>query len=326
MNLYFFDNLDTDTAGATPAWISNVVGTWQVANDPTDAVSTPNVFRTTTHANGDIVTIPGGGGCVIPATADMYFQYDTKNDPGSGLCPLVRSDATFQNGYLAVIVGGNPAAVQFYKMVGGSLNTVGAQTSIGINTQSGAFTVLHIELSIVGTTLGIKVWADGNTKPTSPNFSVTDSSVTAPGYAGFYQVGTTSGQTADNLTVSGNSSLAPGTISSSSLTSSSVTMTSGAATGGTGPYTYQWYRSTVSNFVPQTSNIKSGATSLTLNDTGLSASTAYYYRLIATDSAGSVVWSTQATITTPSASATDFTFTPSTQTTTPGAATCCRKW
>jgi hypothetical protein len=55
-----------------------------------------------------------------------------------------------------------------------------------------------------------------------------------------------------------------------------------AATGGTGPYTYQWYRST-SAFVPSSATILSGQTGLTLLDTPLTADTIYYYALVATD-------------------------------------------
>lgn len=55
------------------------------------------------------------------------------------------------------------------------------------------------------------------------------------------------------------------------------------ATLGTGPYTYQWYRSTTNGFTPGGGNILAGKTSLLLEDTGLVPNTTYYYKLVATD-------------------------------------------
>lgn len=58
---------------------------------------------------------------------------------------------------------------------------------------------------------------------------------------------------------------------------------SAAATAGTAPYTYQWYRSQTSGFSPGPSNIITGATSLSLTDSGLTPGATYYYKVIATD-------------------------------------------
>jgi hypothetical protein len=79
--------------------------------------------------------------------------------------------------------------------------------------------------------------------------------------------------------------LTAGVASLSAVTDTTASLSATAATGGTGPYTYQWGRSlTNSAFVAIT-----GATSLTLNDTGLIPNTTYYYQLIATDSAAASV-------------------------------------
>lgn len=64
-----------------------------------------------------------------------------------------------------------------------------------------------------------------------------------------------------------------------------ILATAGAVSGTT-PYSYQWYRSTSSGFSPATANIIGGATALTLNDSGLSQGTTYYYVVVARDSAG----------------------------------------
>jgi hypothetical protein len=68
-----------------------------------------------------------------------------------------------------------------------------------------------------------------------------------------------------------------------SVTSTTVNLSDTGATGGVGPYTYQWYRSTTSGFSPGAGSLIAGATSLTLADTGLIPNTLYYYVLVATD-------------------------------------------
>lgn len=72
------------------------------------------------------------------------------------------------------------------------------------------------------------------------------------------------------------------TISLTAKTDTTASLTAPEATGGTSPYSYQWYRSTASGTL---GSAITGATTRTLNDTGLSPSTSYYYTLRVTDSA-----------------------------------------
>lgn len=78
-------------------------------------------------------------------------------------------------------------------------------------------------------------------------------------------------------------SLTAGVLSKVSVGSTKASLSATAASGGTGPYTQQWYRSTTSGFTPGGGNIIAGATGLTLNDTGLLPGTQYYYEVIYTD-------------------------------------------
>jgi hypothetical protein len=78
------------------------------------------------------------------------------------------------------------------------------------------------------------------------------------------------------------SAIAAGVASLSSNTDTTATLTATAATNPTGTVTYQWGRSLTNGGF---TNI-SGATSLTLNDSGLIPNTTYYYQLAATDSSG----------------------------------------
>lgn len=56
------------------------------------------------------------------------------------------------------------------------------------------------------------------------------------------------------------------------------------ASGGVAPFLYQWYRSTVPNFVPSPATLLAGATSLTIIDQNLLPNSIYYYAVVATDS------------------------------------------
>lgn len=92
--------------------------------------------------------------------------------------------------------------------------------------------------------------------------------------------------------------LTAGALSISSVSSNSAELVSAAATSGTGPYTYQWYRSTASGFTPGVGNIISGATSLSLSDSGLIPGTQYYYKVVATDSVAATAESAQLSVAT----------------------------
>lgn len=105
------------------------------------------------------------------------------------------------------------------------------------------------------------------------------------------------------------STLSVGTVSLTNRTTSSIDLSSTEATGGTGPYTYQWYRSTSSGFTPGAGNILAGQTSLALSDTELSAGTTYYYVLRAIDSLSTTADSNEFSTATLSAPATSFIFT-----------------
>lgn len=87
--------------------------------------------------------------------------------------------------------------------------------------------------------------------------------------------------------------LTAGALSVVSVSSTSASLVSAVATSGTAPYTYQWYRSTASGFSPGGGNIISGATSLSLTDTGLIPGTQYYYKVVVTDSVAATATSSQ---------------------------------
>lgn len=81
------------------------------------------------------------------------------------------------------------------------------------------------------------------------------------------------------------SAIAPGNLTLSSVTKTQAVMALSAQSGGTGPYTCQWYRSTTGGFTPGAGNIISGATSCSaLTDTPGSVGP-WFYQVVVTDSA-----------------------------------------
>jgi hypothetical protein len=92
-------------------------------------------------------------------------------------------------------------------------------------------------------------------------------------------------------------SLAIGSITLVSVGSTTANLLAPAATGGSAPVTYQWYRSTTSGFTPGSLTLLTGDTSLSLSDSGLTPGTVYYYEIVATDAAAAKASSNQLTVT-----------------------------
>lgn len=78
-----------------------------------------------------------------------------------------------------------------------------------------------------------------------------------------------------------------GTITLVKKAQSTASLVCTAAASGVGPYTYQWYRSDEDTFTPGAGNLISGATALTLDESGLTPGKTYYYQVVATDTGDS---------------------------------------
>lgn len=89
-------------------------------------------------------------------------------------------------------------------------------------------------------------------------------------------------------------SVTAGALSKVLIGQTTASLASAVATGGTGPYTYQWYRSVTTGFSPGAGSLISGATALALVDSGLSPGTQYFYKVIATDTGAGSATSTSA--------------------------------
>lgn len=80
---------------------------------------------------------------------------------------------------------------------------------------------------------------------------------------------------------------AAGVIEVSDVGTFSVSINGTPASGGEGPYTYQWYRDVSPGFTPSGSNDLVGQTGLNLIDTTVLPGTQYYYTRVDTDTGNS---------------------------------------
>lgn len=78
-------------------------------------------------------------------------------------------------------------------------------------------------------------------------------------------------------------SLAVGPITQVSVSDTKASLSSVAASGGTGPYTYQYYASTTTGFSPGAGTLVAGATTLASVISGLIPNTQYYFKIRVTD-------------------------------------------
>jgi hypothetical protein len=96
---------------------------------------------------------------------------------------------------------------------------------------------------------------------------------------------------------------APSNLSATATSSSQINLSWTASTSSC-PVTYNVFRSTTSGFTPSSANrIASGVNATSFSDTGLAASTTYFYLVQATNSGGTSGSSNQATATTQAGSA-----------------------
>lgn len=103
-------------------------------------------------------------------------------------------------------------------------------------------------------------------------------------------------QTADALGVAGNGTigalngtdpLAAGTCSTATVTQTTLTVSTSGTAGGTTPYTYQFQRAPDSSGSPGAwANVGPSGSGTSYDDTGLTAGTAYWYRVVVTDADG----------------------------------------
>jgi hypothetical protein len=292
MTIVYSQDFESTSVGSLPTGWADVTGTWAVT--ATNPVSGSHALAGGTADGNKIVCTASS------ALADMEVRYDCQYE--DYFCGVyLRADSGLQNAYVMIPEYTNLSYFSLYKIVSGSATNLGqlGPTS-GLGTV-GAGAKFSVRARVKSSTIYFKIWPFGGTEPGSWSGSISDTSITAAGYFGFYNNSNTGGNaTIDNVTLDDTivGALTAGSSSSSGITATSATVINTGASGGTSPYSYQWYRSTTSGFTPGSGSIVSGATSLTLNDSGLSPSTTYYYVNVVTDSASATAASSQLAVTT----------------------------
>lgn len=190
----------------------------------------------------------------------------------------LRCTAVLSNFQLRGFVRGSGSAASESMYVGGinvtDFNGVrlqkyvsGSPTSIDSVTKSISINTWYItRLRINGTTLSVKVWADGDSEPGSWDLTTTDSSLSAAGWVGFFDFPSSSVTEIDWIGVGTNGDTAPMSAPSSTPVSFSGTIPTQNATEGT-PFSADLSGYFSGTETPFTYSVQSGAlpAGLTLN-------------------------------------------------------------
>jgi hypothetical protein len=290
MAILYSDNFQSDTLGQLPSGWTNTNDTWVV----TDVNPVSGTQALLASANDGAAVL-----CSAPGTStNIDVRYDVNVQDGF-VSPILRSNAGYTTGYLfAVNSGTNYNSINVYKITGSESFSQIASNQPGYSGSVSAGTKLSVRARIINSTLYFKMWLYGASEPSAWSFTVTDSTYSAAGYGGIRnQFGSSTGGSTVGNFILGDGALAAGTSTVTGVGATTANLANTGATGGTLTYSYQWYRSTTSGFTPGSGNMVAGATSLTLNDTGLTSETTYYYVLGVTDAASGTAYSTQVSAT-----------------------------
>ncbi len=159
------------------------------------------------------------------ALADMEIRYDVAVALGF-VGFILRGTSDASTAYIVILdVGGAPnGAWDIYKRVSGSATRLDTYAPSGLSGN------VSIRARIQGSTLSLKVWNQGSSEPGSFQKVITDTAITAAGYAGFYNQfnGSSGGSGVDNFTldnlVTQSLSAAPTSVIASS-TGNTLTLT-----------------------------------------------------------------------------------------------------
>jgi lysophospholipase L1-like esterase len=158
------------------------------------------------------------------ALLDMEVRLDIQpNSSSSFMGVFLRGSTDGQNGYLVVSDSASDlnSTWDIYTRTSGTFNKIKTWAEAGL---SGA---VSLRARIEGSTISVKVWNQTGTEPSGWSTQTADSSITAPGYPGLYNQGTTPNAGADNFTLDDLRSAG----SDFTLTPSSQTASPGSATG-----------------------------------------------------------------------------------------------
>jgi O-glycosyl hydrolase/fibronectin type 3 domain-containing protein len=269
---YYYVAEGVNTAGSSPA--SNQAS---ATTGAASTISTTSYYTIANEASGSCVDDTGGG---------------TSN--GTVLQQWACSGGVNQE-WLFTSVGSGYYEVTTYNSSTAAWNVVNQGTSPGTNMQLWAYGGgLNEQFEPVKLSSGYYEFIDHNSGLclNVPNGSNTNGLQ--------LQINTCNASTSESFTLTQVGSglpAAPTSLTATAASSSQINLSWTAST--TSGVTYSVYRSTTSGFTPGSGNlVTSGITTTTYSNTGLTASTTYYYVVEAVDSVGSSPASNQANATT----------------------------
>ena len=217
---------------------------------------------------------------------------------------LARASGDWAGGYASasyfVQITNDITNVQLWKSQAGTTTSLGSLAGVATITTAKQW----VRFRVQGNTVSVKVWTDGTAEPANWELTATDSSITSPGVVQTMWVrGGTATASRDvilddiSVAASVQAPVAPSGLAATAVSSSAIDLAwADNASNETG-YTVERSPDGAA-WTVVTSALPAAATSY--RDAGLSASTAYSYRVKATNAAGGSPYSNVATATTAS--------------------------
>lgn len=281
--LYFSDNFNrADTAyAANPGTVANgwtqlVASTWKISSNAAVSANAAGNYK-----SAFLVQDAGAG---LPT---VKLRVTSTAWGGSGyLMPLGHYNGSTGD---AIYGGVTHNYMIIWQVVGGVQSDLCASAAPALTSGHSYIAELEIvQTNATTTTCTLKVFDTADPATAIATVTGTTTAASLQTTAGTLKYGMTAlnGWGFDTYEIYA-PALVSGTTSLTSTSATTITLGTTAATGGTSPYTYQWYRSTTSGFTPAAGNALAGKTATTCADATATRGVMYYYKVVATDSAGS---------------------------------------
>lgn len=254
------------------------------------------------------ITLDGSGG-VYATDAGVNIAYASGTPASADYSVIIPFDVLshISDTYVGAIGRLNTSTGDFYwadyHQASGAWRLskfISGQTILDSQTETLATGSYELKLHMVGTTISLYARESGGSWVLK--CQQTDSSLSAAGKAGMIiggaVMGTSTGYHITNITGGPDGALVAGALSYDNLTTTAIDISWDDATGGTGPYTYQLYRSRQSGTAVGAGSLVSGATSSPYSDTGLTPRVTYFYKVRVTDDVGGTADSGELEVTT----------------------------
>ena len=272
------------TTGIGNNWTDVIGSTWHIASNTAIGITGQNYFN--------VLTRPASETNIDPSSRIVT---QTNGMPDNSSTTQYASIFRYQSGgtYYLVFFTAN-GAIQMFAIIANGVNTltvtqsttctptVGHNFSIDANVQGTSPTALAITVTdVTASTVCSAATA-------SDSHAGLQAATGAIGFAGVTNGATALSFTSAITYTPGSPTLAVGDITRTAAavatSPGSIGLAAAAATGGTAPYTYRWYRGSTPDFTPGAGNILAGKTTLSLTDTTVTNGTLYYYKIVDTDS------------------------------------------